>query len=43
MEVSQVNLDKLTPSMWEILRKMDYDQLKKFAWMMSPLDEDEEY
>ena len=41
MEVSQVNLDLLTPTMWEILRKLDYDQLKKFAWMMSPIEEEE--
>lgn len=34
-----MNLDVLTPRMWEMLRKFDYDQLMKFAEMMSPLDE----
>jgi len=41
MEVSQVNLDLLTPSMWEMLRKLSYEQLKQFAWMMSPIEEEE--
>jgi len=43
MEVSQVNLDVLTPSMWEVLRKLDYNQLLKFRDMMQPIDEDEDY
>ena len=36
-----MNLDALTPSMWETLRKLDYDQLLRFSEMMQPLDEDE--
>ena len=38
-----MNLDVLTPSMWEMLRKLDYDQLMKFREMLQPLDENEEY
>lgn len=34
-----MNLDVLTPSMWEMLRKLDYDQLKKFEMMMQPVEE----
>lgn len=34
-----MNLDLLTPSMWEMLRKLDYDQLKKFEMMMQPVEE----
>lgn len=34
-----MNLDALTPSMWEMLRKLDYDQLKKFEMMMQPVEE----
>jgi hypothetical protein len=29
--------------MWETLRKLNYDQLVKFAEMMQPVDENEEY
>lgn len=36
-----MNLDKLTPAMWETLRKFDYDGLLKFAKMFEPLDDDE--
>ena len=35
-----MNLDLLTPSMWETLRKLDYDQLRKFAAMFEPVDEE---
>lgn len=34
-----MNLDVLTPSMWEMLRKLDYDQLKTFEMMMQPVEE----
>jgi hypothetical protein len=37
--VEEMNLDVLTPSMWEMLRKLDYDQLKKFEMMMQPVEE----
>lgn len=40
MEVSQVNLEYLTPSMWEMLRKLDYDQLFKFREMLQPIEEE---
>ena len=33
-----MNLDLLTPAMWETLRKLDYNQLKQFAWMLSPVE-----
>jgi hypothetical protein len=36
-----MNLDVLTPSMWEMLRKLEYDQLKKFQMMMQPIIEEE--
>lgn len=36
-----MNLDVLTPSMWETLRKLNFEQLHKFAAMFEPLDEDE--
>jgi|LauGreDrversion4_2_1035121.scaffolds.fasta_scaffold06330_7 hypothetical protein len=35
-----MNLDVLTPSMWEMLRKLEYDQLKKFQMMMQPIEEE---
>ena len=35
-----MNLDVLTPSMWEMLRKLDYDQLKKFEMMMQPVEDE---
>ena len=43
MEVSQVNLDKLTPQMWEVIRKWEYETLIKASMMFQPLDEDEDY
>ena len=33
-----MNFDALTPSMWETLRKFDYYQLRKFAQMFEPLE-----
>jgi hypothetical protein len=39
--VEEMNLDVLTPSMWEMLRKLEYDQLKKFQMMMQPIIEEE--
>jgi len=38
--VEEMNLDVLTPSMWEMLRKLEYDQLKKFQMMMQPIEEE---
>ncbi len=35
-----MNLDVLTPAMWETLRKLEFDQLRKFAQMFEPLDEE---
>jgi hypothetical protein len=35
-----MNLDALTPAMWETLRKLDYYQLLKFAEMMQPVEEE---
>jgi hypothetical protein len=36
-----MNIEYLTPAMWETLRKFDYNQLMQFREMMQPLDEDE--
>jgi hypothetical protein len=36
-----MNLDKLTPAMWETLRKLDYNQLLRFAQMFEPVEEDD--
>lgn len=38
-----MNIEYLTPSMWDTLRKLDYSQLMKFREMMQPLDENEDY
>jgi hypothetical protein len=33
-----MNLEYLTPRMWETLRKFDYDQLMKFAEMFEEVE-----
>ena len=33
-----MNIEYLTPSMWDTLRKLDYYQLMKFREMMQPVD-----
>jgi hypothetical protein len=37
----QVNLDKLTPQMWEVIRTWEYDTLIKASMMFQPLDEED--
>ena len=38
-----MNLDKLTPEMWNIIRTWEYETLMKASMMFEPLDEDEDY
>lgn len=38
-----MNLDKLTPEMWNVIRTWEYETLISVSAMMQPLDEDEEY
>lgn len=38
-----MNIDKLTPEMWNVIRTWEYETLMKASMMFQPLDEDEEY
>ena len=38
-----MNLDKLTPAMWEVIRTWEYATLINASRMFEPLDEEEEY
>lgn len=38
-----MNLDKLTPQMWNVIRTWEYETLMKASMMFEPLDEDEDY
>ena len=40
--VEEVNLDKLTPEIWEIIRKWDFSTLKMASRMCEPVEEDNE-
>ena len=38
-----MNIDKLTPEMWNVIRTWEYETLMKASMMFQPLDEDEEF
>lgn len=38
-----MNISKLTPQMWDVIRTWEYETLIRVSAMMQPLDEDEEY
>jgi hypothetical protein len=38
-----MNIDKLTPEMWNVIRTWEYETLMKASMMFQPLDEDEDY
>jgi hypothetical protein len=40
-EDEEVNIDKLTPQMWEVIRTWEYDTLVKASMMFQPLDEED--
>lgn len=37
-----MNLDKLTPEMWNVIRTWEYESLMRISAMLQPIDEDEE-
>lgn len=37
-----MNIDKLTPEMWNVIRTWEYETLMRVSVMMQPLDEEEE-
>ncbi len=38
-----MNIDKLTPEVWNVIRTWEYETLMKASMMFQPLDEDEDY
>ena len=38
-----MNLSKLTPEMWNVIRTWEYESLIKISAMLQPIDEDEDY
>lgn len=38
-----MNISKLTPQMWDVIRTWEYETLIRVSAMMQPLDEEEEY
>jgi hypothetical protein len=36
-----VNLDKLTPEMWNVIRTWEYESLIKASMMLQPIEEEE--
>jgi hypothetical protein len=38
-----MNINKLTPQMWDVIRTWEYETLIRVSAMMQPLDEDEEF
>jgi hypothetical protein len=40
-EVEEVNLDKLTPEMWNVIRTWEYESLIKASMMLQPIEEEE--
>lgn len=38
-----MNLSKLTPEMWNVIRTWEYESLMKASMMFQPLDEEEEF
>lgn len=38
-----MNISKLTPQMWDVIRTWEYETLMNASRMFEPLDEDEEY
>ena len=38
-----MNIDKLTPEMWNVIRTWEYETLMRVSVMMQPLDEEEEF
>lgn len=38
-----MNINKLTPQMWDVIRTWEYETLIRVSAMMQPLDEDEDY
>ena len=41
--VEEMNIDKLTPEMWNVIRTWEYETLMKASMMFQPLDEEEEF
>ena len=39
--VEEVNIDKLTPAMWDLIRTWDYNTLMTASKMLQPLDEEQ--
>lgn len=37
-----MNIDKLTPEMWNVIRTWEYETLMKASMMFQPLDEEDE-
>lgn len=37
-----MNLSKLTPEMWNVIRTWEYESLMRISAMLQPIDEDEE-
>lgn len=35
-----MNIDKLTPAMWNVIRTWEYETLMKASMMFQPLEED---
>ena len=42
-KVSKMNIQYLTPQMWEVIRTWEYETLMKASEMFQPLDEEEEF
>jgi hypothetical protein len=38
-----VNLDRLTPEMWNTIRTWEYETLMKVSAMLQPIEEEEEW
>ena len=36
-----MNIDKLTPQMWNVIRTWEYETLMRVSMMMQPIEEDE--
>lgn len=37
-----MNINKLTPQMWDVIRTWEYETLIRVSMMMQPLDEEDE-